>query len=124
MALNINYEEISKRLLSLASLGCHLEDRDGHIWVEPAYMDMGDNEESHSHLHYILKEHGIHLNNKIYGGVLEALYTIDEALRLSGHKSLLGTFIGWDDTDPYFLGEKGVATNRIAIGEKGSGGIS
>jgi hypothetical protein len=117
----MNTEELAKRLLALGQYGCYLCGEDGHIWIRPSYYDMDEME--HSHLHYILKEAGVGLNNKIYGGVLEALDTIDEALRLAGKPSLLTGFCGWDSTSSLFLGNPGIGENRIDIYEKGTGGL-
>jgi hypothetical protein len=120
----MTHEDLAKRLLSLGQYGCHLCGRDGHIWIEPAYIP-GEEEMimEHSSLHYILKKAGVSLNNKIYGGVIEALDTIDEALRLSGWSSLLDGFPGWGDTDSLFLGKGGIDRGRIFIGKKDTGGL-
>jgi hypothetical protein len=121
----MNTEELAKRLLALGQYGCHLHGQDGHIWIEPAYNQCdGEEEENHSDLHYVLKKAGVGLNNKIYGGVLEALDTIDEALRLAGIPSLLSGFSGWDHNGSLFLGEPGIGKGRIDIYEKGIGGLN
>jgi hypothetical protein len=118
----MNMEYLAKRLLALGQYGCYLCGEDGHIWIRPSYYDI--DQADHSNLHHILKRAGVGLNNKIYGGVLEALDTIDEALRLSGYPSLLVGFPGWDYNSPLFLGDGGVEEGRIDIYEKGIGGLN
>lgn len=118
----MNTEELAKRLLALGQYGCYLCGEDGHVWIRPAYYNI--EEEDHSKLHYVLKSNGIGLNNKIYGGVLEALDTIDEALRLANQPSLLNGFCGWNYDDALFLGESGFDVSRINKYEKGTGGLN
>ena len=114
-----NMEELAKRLLALGQYGCHLEGQDGHIWIEPSrfFEDASD----YTDLHEILKQAGISLNNKIYGGVLQALDTVDEALRLAGQPSLLAGFPGWEYNEPFFFGEPGIGSGRITVEERGEG---
>ena len=54
-----------KRLLALNQLGCYLQGADGHIWIQ---QDVN----SDWQLDNILRNHGVYVNNKIYGGILEA----------------------------------------------------
>jgi len=116
----VNSEELAKRLLALGQYGCYLCGADGHIWIEPVI----DGESAkQSYLHDLLKRAGVGLNCKIYGGVLEALDTIDEALRLAGKPSLLKGFPGWRYDDELFLGDPGIGESRIDIYEKGTGGL-
>jgi hypothetical protein len=115
-------DELATRLLGLMAFGCRLEARDGHIWIEPftAGDDEGDDAPA---LVRILKSAGIGLNNKIYGGVLQALDTVDEALALAGHHSRLRDAGTAGDTWGYFLGVPGADRGRINWGLPGRGGI-
>lgn len=107
-------ESLSKRLLALGQLSCWLEGTDGHIWIM--------SEDDISTLNFILKKSGIALNNKIYGGVLEALDTIDECLRLSNEKTLEEKFDEWIES-ALFLGDPGIGESRIDRVKSGEGGI-
>jgi hypothetical protein len=112
----INWEGMAKRLLALGDLGAFLGGADGHIWIQTAGRDY---EENHF-LFPVLRNAGISLNNKIYGGIFEALDTIDEALRMAGHDILLDYY----DEDSMFLGNKiGPDMSRIDRKEKGKGGL-
>lgn len=103
-------DKLTERLLGLMQIGARLEAHDGHIWI---YSDEGDDD----FLENILQEASILLNNKIYGGVLEALDTIDEALRLADKPSLATHY----SPEMQFLGEAGVDKSRI--GRSGKGGL-
>jgi hypothetical protein len=118
---------VAVRLLGLTALGCYLAARDGHIWVEQIHEEPEDDESgvdrAGSGLAMILAAAGIVLNNKIYGGVLEALDTIDEALRLAG-ASTLASYGESDGSCGYFLGEPCIARDRIDRTRPGEGGIA
>jgi hypothetical protein len=81
-------EKRFRQLLGLMRLGCYLEGRDGHIWIEEWVPERDNDDLGDSGLAARLKAGGVMLNNKIYGGVLEALDTIDEALRRACHPPL------------------------------------
>lgn len=102
---------LTRRLLGLGQLGCLLQGRGGHIWIECVDTDYNLNE--------ILNQKGILLNNKIYGGVLEALDTIDEALKIMGLRSLEEHY----HEDWLFLGKHSVDSSRIDRTEKWKGGL-
>jgi hypothetical protein len=110
-------ENLAERILALNDMGCSLIGRDGHIFIVENYFD----DDYVSKLSIILKEAGVCLNNKIYGGILQALDTIDEALRLAGSKNLLERYI--ENKDRMFFGNPGIGVSRIDIQEKGQGGI-
>jgi hypothetical protein len=112
-------ENLAERILALNDIGCSLIGRDGHIWIEENNLD-GDGDFV-SELSLILKEAGVCLNSKIYGGILQALDTIDEALRLAGTNNLLNRYI--ENKDRIFFGDPGIGISRIDIQEKGKGGI-
>jgi len=107
-----NWENLAKRLLSFMAMGGHLESDSGHIWIyseddEDRYFDS------------VVKKAGVSVNNKIYGGVLEALNVVDKALEYAGHPSLLDQ---WDE-DYMFLGEDTFRENRLDRCAKGTGGL-
>lgn len=93
--------------------------RDGHIWVEQ--NDTDNDDDFISWLSMVLKKGGIVLNNKIYGGILQALDTVDRALVMSGSKTLLEHYN--ENREKIFMGEPGVCYSRISVVEKGQGGI-
>lgn len=115
----LDHEVTLKRILGLSQIGCRLEGRDGHIWIE------GDCDDEYSCclLHKWLAEAGVMLNNKIYGGMLEALDTVDHALSLCGKPPLLQQFPGFGHMDQMFLGEPGVCASRISRVDPCTGGL-
>ena len=103
--IDINYEEVSKKLLSLMQMGTILKGRDGHIWIDFNWFNEDD-------LVEILLSYGVEINTKIYGGVIEALDTIDRALELAGETSLLERF----NPDIQFFGNRfGPDESRIHV---------
>ena len=110
-AKKYNAEYLITRLLGLMQMGGSVHGADGHIWIESSDNDWNLNE--------VLQQGGILLNNKIYGGVLEALDTIDEALRLCGKRPLAE----WYDPDTLFMGKIGIGGSRIDKTQKGKGGL-
>ncbi|MFH0938196.1 MAG: hypothetical protein V1899_02810 [Planctomycetota bacterium] len=108
-------DTLARRLLALGQMGAYLVGMDGHIWIEQ------DENFDNEGLAGILRDGGVALNNKIYGGVLEALDTIDEALRRA--KYVYPTLLQNYDEDILFLGETGIGQNRIEVGSPGDGGI-
>ena len=52
---------------------------------------------------------------------MEALDTIDEALRMSGEKNLFERYK--ENRDRIFLGNPGIGSSRITVVKKGEGGI-
>ncbi len=114
--VRIDWEALTKRLLVLGQLGCRLESDSGHIWIE---QDRELDYEEYR-LYGILKKGGVRLNNKIYGGILEALDTIDECLKRCGEDTLLEKY----DEDELFLGNKfGPDFSRINVVDKNEGGL-
>jgi hypothetical protein len=116
----IDYVELCQRLLGLMQLGCTLESADGHIWINQYEKDEGATLES------ILKANNIMLNNKIYGGVIEALDTIDECLSMSkNHLSWdKGKYNLFQRGEIQFLGDRfGPDKSRIDTTKDGKGGL-
>lgn len=113
-----DWADLAKRLLALGQIGCHIRGADGHFWIE-----CGAPDRETSYLAWKLKEAGILLNNKIYGGVLEALDTIDAALVAAGDFESLkesGDYLIEDQLD---LGSHRVDSSSIDRVDPGCGGI-
>jgi hypothetical protein len=109
-------DALSKRLLSLGQLGCILYGQDGHIWIHS--IDNEDNGRPYS-IDSILKNAGVVLNNKIYGGILEALDTIDEAFKRANAPTLEESFC----EEILFMGNPKVDESRLSKTESDKGGI-
>jgi len=93
--------DMAQRLLGCMQLGILLQGENGHIWIES--IEGSDFED-------LLKANKISLNNKIYGGILEALDTIDECLtKHCQHCCLKDCY----NPDVQFLGSGGPAHDRI-----------
>ena len=73
-------EILFKRLLALGNLGVYITRADGHYWLNVGEVDEGENAAE------ILRREGIAVNNKIYGGFIEAIETMATALRMAGVK--------------------------------------
>jgi hypothetical protein len=101
--MKVDNERLSKRLLALMQMGVCLVGRDGHIWIEeePAIDGLSLSSE--------LKRGGVRINSKIYGGILQALDTIDEALEKAGQPPLEEFY----SKDIQFLGDPGIDRSRI-----------
>ncbi len=106
-----DYEVAIKKLLMMNQKGIYLMGRDGHVWIET------DND-----VEYPIELKRVILNNKIYGGVFEAIDTLDSALEQDGQKTLLEMWNEWGER-VLFFGEGGVDKSRIDIVAKGKGGI-
>lgn len=108
--MNVNIEYYFKRLLVMNDYGVFLKGNSGHIWIEqsedfPSPFD------------------SIALNNKIYGGVFEAIDTFDAALVADGQLSLINQWELWGK-DVMFYGNKiGEDKSRIDKVKSGQGGI-
>ena len=107
--------ELAVRLLALMQLGGRISGADGHIWISVEEDDCGYG----FNLHEWLRAGGIYLNSKIYGGVYEALDTIDAALAKIDKPSLFELY----NPDIQFLGHRGVGEGRIQKVKKGQGGV-
>mgnify|MGYP003558735722 CR=1 FL=1 len=108
--MKYDFENLFKRLLVMNHRGIYLQSADGHIWIK------NDPESD-----YPLADEltNVMLNNKIYGGIVQAVDTFDEALRIQGLPSLLEMF----DEDVLFMGRGGVDESRIDKVESGKGGM-
>jgi len=107
------HEKNFKRMIALNSLGSHLYFRDGHTWIG----DTSDEVESIYSLRTILMDNKILLNTKIYGGILEALDTVDEALFQAVGKKLVDFF----EPSFMFMGDGGIDRSRIDKVKVGGG---
>jgi len=104
----IDFEYYFKCLLVMNHRGVYLYGADGHIWI-------GNDPEAEYPWSVILINAGVELNNKIYGGVLEAIDTFDAAVQSAGQPSLIEQYGDW-----LFFGRRGVDASRIY---RGNGGI-
>ncbi len=109
--------ELWMRLLALMQLGGRISGADGHIWIDAGSQDELDFMDFS--LQGWLRAGGIYLNSKIYGGVLEALDTIDAALARVGKPTLFELY----SPEIQFLGRRGVGEDRIQKVKKGQGGV-
>ena len=110
-----NYEKMFKQLFMLNQGRVYLHLADGHTWIE--------NEEG-SLIDHDLRKNGISVNNKIYGGLAQALDTMDEALQQAGYKPLVQEFDALFFVDAFYrVGAGGVDESRIHKTTKGKGGL-
>lgn len=105
----IDYEDYFKRLLAMNQRGAYLVGMNGHTYIV-------DNDE-YGGWDATLRNAGVTLNSKIYGGALEAIDTFDAAVQAAREDGLAE----WWVTE---IGDGGVGKNRIDIVEKGKGGIN
>lgn len=108
----MDYEKLFKRLLMLNNMGVYLHGRDGHIWIT-----------QDENMEYPMRLNTVLLNSKIYGGVAQAIETIEEALYKDGQPTLLDRWIEFGKSE-MFLGRGGVDESRIDIVAKGKGGLN
>ncbi len=108
--------ELAIRLLALMQLGGRIHGADGHIWISTEEDNCGYG----FGLYEWLRAGGVYLNSKIYGGVLEALDTIDAALAKIDKPTLFELY----DSRVQFLGQRGVGEGRIQKVKKGQGGVT
>ena len=106
----IDWELCFKRLLALSEMGVYITRADGHFWIY-----YGDTEFHNAKK--ILTDEGISVNNKIYGGFIEAIETMRQALYMAGVDIDEVEFDEWD------LAPNGVDTSRITKRAKGKGGL-
>ena len=108
----IDWELYFKRLIVLGKMGIYITTADGHYWIEngeePEFGNAGE----------ILKKSGIVVNNKIYGGFIEAIETIRHALFMADVD-----IDDWEFCDEWDFPPEGVDDSRITLVEKGKGGI-
>ena len=108
-----NYEKMFKQLFVLNDSGIYLTIDSGHTWIE-------NTDESSANRH--LMEAGISVNNKIYGGIAQALDVMDEALQRAGCSSLVEVF-DMMESDGYVIGKGGIDESRIDKTNKNEGGM-
>ena len=108
---------LEKRLVALSHLGINITHESGHRWIE-------SNENSDFDFHEYLNKTGIILNNKIYGGVEDALNVIDACFKQNSDDTLLEFFEKYIEEEAckqYY--ETAQEQNRIDLVEKGQGGL-
>lgn len=114
-------DNTAKRLIALGYLGCHIEMNDGHFWITGRGTD--DDAAQICELSNTLYHAGVMLNDKVYGGVLEALACIDQALELAGHLKLLDVYERGIRDMIICLGEYKPSGHNVRKVEKGMGGV-
>ena len=105
--------DLEKRLISLSNLGIIIEHSSGHRWIYSKDTESFD-------FNLELEKHGVCLNNKIYGSLIDTLDIIDKCLELIGHKSLLESY--WMDIED-ILFKHTFDESRIDVREPNNGGI-
>lgn len=113
--MNSNLTNLEKRLIAAMDYGIRIKSKDGHRWIECSDVDLYNFDSFDA----FLQEHGILLNNKIYGTYEDALDLIDKCFVMGGHKTLLESFWQDDDDVKGFLNQ----SDRIDRREKGKGGL-
>lgn len=108
--MNINIGYYFKRLLVMNDYGVFLKGNSGHIWIQlsedfPSPFD------------------SIALDNRIYGGVFEAIDTFDAALVADGQLSLIAQWELWRKDVMFYGRNIGAAPGRITKVKSGQGGI-
>ena len=111
-----NYEKMFKQLFMLGNGGVYLTVNSGHTWIE-------QDENADRRIDEMLMFAGVSVNNKIYGGIAEALDTMDAALKAVGQPSLVEQYDEFMNDGFYQIGDGGVDESRIKIVEKGKGGL-
>jgi hypothetical protein len=107
---------LEKVLMVISAHGIWIEHKDGHRWIEcnpePELTNFDED----------LREAGVLLNNKIYGGVYEAIYVLNEAWKRVYGMSIVAEFEKyWEkewDVELYKTDHK-----RITLVEEGKGGL-
>lgn len=105
--------DLEKRLVALSDYGIVIHHNSGHRWLECVDID-GYNFSDE------LRKHGIYVNNKIYGGVLECLDVIDRALVLMKQDLLLQHF---ENNGLKVEGRSDYAQNRVELTNGSWGGL-
>ena len=104
--MNINWEELAKRMMGLSAIGGTIEHFSGH-----RYIHFSESCGGYFNMYDICKKHGVEPpRSKCYGGIIVALDRVDEVLKKVGHSSLLETFEAYDkdcsegyEKDPNYL---------------------
>lgn len=112
---NQQIDTTTKRLVALSAHGIYITHGDGHRWIECQETDRGYSYDEE------LRKNGILVNNKIYGGVIEAIDVVDKTMKEMYGYSLLewyDDFINEEWDMLYKWGGK-----RIENTDKGSGGL-
>jgi len=107
--------DLEKRLIACMDLGIYIYRADGHRWIHCDY-------DKDYNLNDILKKEGILVNDKIYGGYLEALEVIDKGLVMAKRPTLLESFNNSFDIkyDVEFVRD---VDSRVGITDKNKGGF-
>lgn len=107
--------DLEKQLIVLSAHGIYITHQDGYRWIERSPLEYYNYDEE-------LSEHGIMVNNKIYGGVKEAIAVVDETWKMMYGETLVETFdyayYARFDIDP-----ANAEHGRITKVEPGHGGL-
>ena len=105
-------DNLLERLLIMNQHGLYLRTADGHIWIWQDPECEGQ---------FVFDK--VMLNSKIYGGILQAVDTVDRAIQICGYPSLIDQWNEWGKTELFF-GRGGVDESRIDIVSEGRGGLN
>ena len=108
---SIDWKKAFGLLARANNWGIRITEADGHWWI------WDDSEESYGYKS-VLQRQGITVNNKIYGGIFEALAVIDKSLKMAGVEE------GLDGYSFEFMGHFEVDGSRISQVPKNKGGLS
>ena len=108
--------DFEKQMVVLSAHGIYIEHQDGHRWINSTPLEYYDYDKD-------LAEHGIMVNNKIYGGVKEAIEVINETWRMMYSESLVESFDGRFDEEWDVNCCRDEPGNRITLTPKGRGGL-
>jgi hypothetical protein len=114
--IKMDWDVFAKKILALNNLGIYITQADGHYWIQSAEEELYIDGLGYSTGSDFLCEKGISLNNKIYGGFVEAVNTVFLAFEMAGHKIKL-------DFEDIEFTPRPAEENRISIVKKGCGGI-
>ena len=112
-----DWKKMFMLLANANNLGIYVTEADGHWWIESEPTEYMDYNET-------LCVNGIRVNNKIYGGILEALAVIDESLKLCKRRGIEDS--GLDNVysqNKEYHGEFKPAMGRIDKVKNGEGGL-
>lgn len=98
---------LEKQLIALAAHGIWIEHHNGHRYIRC--------KETYNCFHFgvLLRKHEISVNNKIYGGVTEAIAVVDEVFKKIGRSTLEQWFDENIESEEVFSQSKVGVESRI-----------
>jgi hypothetical protein len=112
----MNLTKLEKQLIAMSHLGIRIEIADGHRWIRSEETD-------DFYFHQELEKAGVLLNNKMYGGLVEAIQVIDRCMCLLRRPLLEDYFNSVFDKDDVYSTSSDNGSSRIDIGDMGDGGL-